>query len=182
MELFDIYNKYGEKTGETIERNEAHKNRILHRVIHLWILNQNNEILIQQRSPSIPGGNLWYVSVAGHIESSENIENTLIREAQEELGLNISNITHSIKYLYTFLDCIRMNSDYIDNEIYDVFVLKADFDLRQVVVQAEEVQAVKYIKYADFKDMIIKQDKSLWQHKVGNKMLLIALDDFLGIT
>ena len=75
-----------------------------------------------------------------------------------------------------------MNSDYIDNEIYDVFILKADFDLRQVVVQADEVQAVRYIKYTDFKNMIIEQDKSLWQHKVGYKMLLAALDDYLGFT
>ena len=180
MEHFDVYNKYGERINEVIERNEAHKNGICHRVVYLWILNQNNEVLIQQRSPnkeSLP--NIWCVSVGGHIESNESIEDTLVRETKEELGLDISHMTDSITYLYTFKECVTINNgEYIDNEIYDVFVLKADFELSQVVMQAEEVQAVKYISYNDFKNIVITQDKTFWQHKIGYKMLLAALDDF----
>ena len=70
---------------------------------------------------------------------------------------------------------------YIDNEIYDEFVLKADFDLSQVTVQEEEVQAVKYIKYDDFRRIVISGDNSFLNYKVGYKMLLVALDDFICI-
>ena len=184
MEHFDVYNKYGEKTGEVVERNEAHRSGVCHRVVHLWILNQNNELLIQQRSSdkeSCP--NMWYVSVGGHIESLESIESTLIRETQEELGLDISHLTDAIVYLFTFKERAVLNGGkYIDDEIYDVFGLKADFDINQVIMQAEEVQAVKYIKYDDFKNIVLTQDKSFWQHKVGYKMLLSALDDFCGLA
>lgn len=181
MEYFDVYNKYGEKTNETIERGGAHKSGILHRVVHLWILNQNNDVLIQQRSASKEAGpNLWYVSVGGHIESSETIEDTLIRETKEELGLDISHLMDSIVYLYTFTDCSILNAgEYIDNEIYDVFALRADFDINQVTMQAEEVQDVKYIGFDEFKSIIANQDESFWQHKVGYKMLIAALEDLI---
>ena len=180
MEYFDIYNKYGEKTGEIIERKNAHKNGICHRAVHLWILNQNNEVLIQQRSASKgAGAGLWYVSVAGHIEAGENIESTLIRETAEELGLDVSHLMNDVKYLYTFLECsLHRNGTYIDNEFFDVFALKADFDVNQIIMQPEEVQNVKYVKYDDFKKIIHTQDESFWQHKVGYKLLLPSLDAF----
>lgn len=183
MEYFNIYNKYGEKTDKIIERNEAHRDGICHRVIHLWILNMNNELLIQQRSSNKESGaNLWHVSVGGHIDAYESIESTLIRETKEELGLNISHLMDSIVYLYSFNECtIEHDGDYIDNEIYDVFVLKADFDLSQVTAQEEEVQAVKYIKYDDFRRIVISGDSSFLNYRVGYKMLLVALDDFIGI-
>lgn len=183
MEYFNVYNRYGEKTGETVERDEAHKHGICHRVIHLWIINSCNEILIQQRSASKDAGaNLWYVSVGGHIESSESIESTLIRETKEELGLNILPFINSLEFLFTFKETLIENDGkFIDNEFYDVFILKANFDINQVTMQKEEVQAVKYISYDEFRNIVINQDASFWQHKSGYKMLLVALDEFFNI-
>ena len=182
MEYFNVYNKYGEKTGDIIERNEAHKIGVCHRVIHLWILNSCNELLIQQRSAGKDAGaNLWYVSVGGHIESSESIENTLIRETKEELGLDIIPYINSVEYLYTFRETmIDNNKSFIDNEFYDVFVLRANFDIDQITIQEDEVQAVKYISYDEFKKIVVNEDKSFWQHRTGYKMLLIALDELFN--
>lgn len=181
MEYLDVYNKYGEKTGEIIERCVAHGNGICHRVIHLWIINSHNEILIQQRSSEKDAGpNLWYVSVGGHIESSESIENTLIRETMEELGLDIIPFINSLEYLFTFKETlVENNGTFIDNEFYDVFILKADFDIDQIAVQEEEVQAVNYISYDEFKNIVRNQDESFWQHKIGYKMLLIVMEEYL---
>ena len=183
MEYFDVYNKYGEKTGATIGRKDAHKDGILHRTVYLWILNQNKEILIQQRSANKEANpNLWHVSVAGHINAQESVESTLIRETKEELGLDISSLLGSVVYLYTFAERGVLNGgEYIDNEIYDVFVLKADFDISQVVMQKEEVQDVRYIKFDELKEMIISEDASLWINKVGSKMLIVALEDYLAL-
>jgi len=182
MEYSNIYDKFGEKTGELIERNKAHKNGTYHRAIHLWLMNMQNEILIQQRSSDDEwAADFWYVSVAGHVDSSEGVKNTLIRETKEELGLDISHITDSIQYLYTFTEHITSDDcSYNDNEIIDVFVLKFDFDVNQITIQAEEVQAVKFITYDEFKKVINNKDKSFWHHIVGFKMLLPALDDFCG--
>lgn len=46
------------------------------------------------------------------------------------------------------------NGEYFDNEFYDVFVLKANFDIDQITMQENEVQAVKYISYEERKRLI----------------------------
>lgn len=183
MENFDVYNKYGEKTGVVIERGAAHRTGVCHRVVHLWLINSKNEILIQQRSAfKDSGANLWYVSVGGHIEAGESIESTLIRETKEELGLDLSNLTDGITYLFTFKDTKAENDGtYIDQEFYDVFALKADFDLNDIALQAEEVQAVKTVSYEAFKEIVLQKDPTFWHHEAAYKMLLIALDAFLMI-
>jgi len=182
MEYFSVYNKFGEKTNAIIEREEAHKTGVLHRTMHLWIFNSHNEVLIQQRSANKDAGaNLWYVSVAGHIESSEGIESTLIRETKEELGLDISPFIDSVEYVFTFKDSLEENNGtFFDNEFFDVFALKGNFEIDQVIMQEDEVQAVKYISFDELKNIIVNQDKSFWQHKVGFKMLLVALEEFLS--
>ena len=154
-EYFDVYNRYGEKTGGVIERGEAHRHGICHRVIHLWIINAQNQILIQQRSAQKEsGGGLWYVSVGGHIESAESIESTLLRETREELGLDISGDMEAVQYLFTFKETLTENDGtYVDNEFFDVFALRANYDLSQITMQKEEVQAVKYIDYEDLEQI-----------------------------
>ncbi len=90
MEFFDVLDEQGNKTGEIIERNEAHKKGICHRVIQVWFINSKKELLLQKRSAnkeSCP--NMWCVSVGGHIESNEDERQTIIREVSEELGLEI---------------------------------------------------------------------------------------------
>lgn len=49
-ELIDVLNENGVKTGEVLPRKEIHKNGIWHRSIVVAIVNENNEILLQQRS------------------------------------------------------------------------------------------------------------------------------------
>ncbi|WMJ86045.1 NUDIX hydrolase [Anaerocolumna sp. MB42-C2] len=91
-EYFDVLDEQGNKTGDIIERKEAHKKGICHRVIQVWVINSKNELLLQKRSAnkdSCP--NMWYVSLGGHIESKEDNRQTIIREFSEELGLDISN-------------------------------------------------------------------------------------------
>ena len=179
MEYLDIYDKYGEKTGETIERDEAHKIGARHRVVQLWLINARNEILTQLSIDEDIGYNFWYVSVGGHIMSGESVETTLIRETKEELGLDISGLAGSIEYLYTFSERFVLNDVYTENEIFDVFALKFDFDINQITMQAEEVASVKMVPYDEFRQILINKDESFWHHEVGFKMLLIALDDFL---
>ena len=52
-EWFDIVDENGNPTGETVEREYAHRNGIRHRTAHLWILRKYDEkiqILLQKRS------------------------------------------------------------------------------------------------------------------------------------
>ena len=71
MEYFDIVDEMGNPTGKTIERREAHRNNILHRTAHVWIVRHcgdSIQILLQKRcmeKDSFPG--CYDISSAGHI-------------------------------------------------------------------------------------------------------------------
>ncbi|MBW2182232.1 MAG: NUDIX domain-containing protein, partial [Deltaproteobacteria bacterium] len=69
-EYIDVISPDGNLTGVSKSRNEIHQEGIWHRSVHIWVLNDKEELLIQRRAlekESHPG--LWDVSCAGHIES-----------------------------------------------------------------------------------------------------------------
>lgn len=122
------------------------------------------------------------MSVGGHIESGEGIEATILRETMEELGVDIAPVKDEIAYLYSFREYKQEHGGaFVDDEFYDVFVLRADIDLAQVVMQPSEVQAVKYMDYADFRAAVLSGDGVFWPHRTCYALLAVALDDYLGV-
>ena len=91
MEYFDICDESGLLTGEIIDRETAHRDGILHRTAHVWIVRkktQGYDILLQKRSmekDSFPG--LYDTSSAGHIPTGSEPLPSAIRELKEELGI-----------------------------------------------------------------------------------------------
>ncbi len=51
MELCDVYNEKGERTGRVLERSLPLAEGEYRLVVGVWIVNSKNEILITQRSP-----------------------------------------------------------------------------------------------------------------------------------
>ena len=103
-----------------------------------------------------------------------------ILKTKEELGLDISNLIGEIQYLYSFNEEIIENKGTrIDNEFYDVFVLKYDVLLDQITMQKSEVQAVKYMEYPDFKNVVADKNEIFVEHRLAYKLLAVALDDYL---
>ena len=101
-EILEIVNEEGEVIG-TAPRSEIHgNNKLLHRVVHLLVLNKRGDILLQKRSMSkdvAPGR--WDTSVGGHIGQGETIEDALRRETLEELGFEPEGIRFLYKYIHS---------------------------------------------------------------------------------
>ena len=91
MELFDIVDENGLPTGKTVPRDIAHRDGILHRTAHVWIVRptmKGYDILLQKRSlkkDSFPG--FYDTSSAGHIPAGEEPLSSALRELNEELGI-----------------------------------------------------------------------------------------------
>jgi len=181
MEFFDVIDENGLKTGAIVEREKAHRLGICHRVVQVWIINSNNEVLLQKRSltkDSYPGK--WYASLGGHIEAGEDNIQSIKREFMEELGLDVSNKLDEIRYLFTFKEIEYLNGgDFIDNEFYDVYYLKIDIDLDELLLQEEEVSEVKFVPFKDFKNAIYGCDETFWIHEEGFKLLIDKLEPIL---
>src|ERR1700730_2238891 len=71
-----------------VDRATVHAERLLHRAIHILVLNSAGELFLQRRSyrkDTFP--RKWDSSAAGHVDLGESYEACASRELREELGL-----------------------------------------------------------------------------------------------
>ena len=89
-ELIDVLDENGVKTGEILSRKEVHKKGLWHRAIVVAIVNENNQVLLQQRSAiKEKNANMWDISVAGHISAGQDSLSAAAREINEEVSVNL---------------------------------------------------------------------------------------------
>ena len=89
MELWDLYTRDRVCTGETHIRGEKLPPEHYHLVVHVWIRNSRGEWLISQRAASRPTFPLMWESVGGSVTAGEDSLTGAIREAKEEVGVDL---------------------------------------------------------------------------------------------
>lgn len=87
-EIFPLVDEDGNVTGQA-SRTVCHNgSKLLHPVIHLHIFNNRGQLFLQKRSATKDvQPDRWDSSVAGHIDLYETVQEAVLREASEELGL-----------------------------------------------------------------------------------------------
>lgn len=172
-ELIDIVDKKGNPTGVQHMKSYAHKNGLLHASVHIWIQNDQREILFQQRAlnkDTFPG--LWDVSVAGHIAADENPKIAALREVGEEIGIALSS--GDLHFIGTWHEEQHHNDYLIDNEIHFIYMVKALISLEDVSLQEEEVMAVRLLSIDTFTNSVNKKELSAYvPHDIAYYKLII---------
>jgi isopentenyldiphosphate isomerase len=162
-EYIDILNEQGKNTGKTSLKSEAHKKGLFHASAHVWIFDENKNVLIQQRArnkETFPG--LWDISVAGHISASETPITSAIREVEEEIGIKVRK--NQLHLIGTFKKKVEHHSNFIDNELHYIFICKMDLDINSIKIQQEEVLAVKIVPLKDLKMEVLTQNNKFVPH------------------
>ena len=136
MEIWDLYDKNRNKTGETIERGGP---RIpegrYHIVVHAAVFSGREEMLIQRRQPwkdVFP--DLWDITVGGSAVAGEDAPLACYRELEEEVGLALPEIRDGRA---VFTVNFRDGFD-------DYFVARWDGDPASLRLQESEVRAVRW--------------------------------------
>lgn len=172
MEYLDILDENGNKTGEIKSYEEAHAKGLIHRSVHVWIINLQGQILIQKREKNrqaYPG--YWDISAAGHISSGDDSLLSAQKETTEELGLDIP--ADEFKYLFTLRDHeVLNNGTFVSNEFQDVYLVKKDIKISDLKIQTEEVEAVKFVDRTEFERMINGEGEKVVPHREEYKRLL----------
>lgn len=139
-ELIDVLDENGNKTGEILTKEQIHKKGLCHRIVVIAIIDAQGNILMQQRSKDKaqnPGK--WDVTSAGHVSSGQTSTEAAIRETLEEVGIKVNE--EELEYVLTYRNKENVEEDYIDDEIYDCYIVKRDkIDLRDIKVQESEVE------------------------------------------
>ena len=161
MEMIDILDENGVKTGEVASRQEVHRLGLWHRVVAVAVINERGELLVQQRSADKEkNANLWDISVAGHISTGQDSLSAATREINEEIGVYLDREIKVRDFCY--LTCFRNervyhqeHGDFIERQYYDCFALYmkglTEEDLK---LQEEEVQAAKFVTVEDLQVLI----------------------------
>lgn len=93
-EEIDVVDAHDNVVGSA-DRQEAHRNGLLHRVVHVMVFNPDGKLFMQRRSGSrdlFPG--FWEGSLSGHVHRGETPHNAAVRELREELGI-ITTMKHA---------------------------------------------------------------------------------------
>lgn len=164
MEYFDILDENGNLTGTKKERSKVHQDGDWHRAVHIWIINDKNELLLQRRSPNKDSHpNMWDISSAGHLSAGDESLTGAMREISEELGINVQ--AEQLEYLFTLKSASRYTETFINNEFDDIYLICLNLDLSQIQVQEDEISEVKFVYYKDLEQMVKNKAEGLLIHQ-----------------
>lgn len=170
-EIIDEYNLRGEKIG-TVDKDIAHKKGLWHKSVHVWIINEAKEILLQYRCEDkklYP--DTWDASFAGHIGAGETSIDAVLREGKEEIGIDVD--LDKLEYIFTNKEILNYE-DIDSREFVDIFLLYQDVKLEDLVYQEEEVGGAKYVSLDEF--FTLADDNKLFPHETEYMVLRKVLN------
>lgn len=169
MELLDVYDSLGNKTGRVVERgnkDEIFSNDEHIAVAIIYIENDKGEFLIQKTSKE-KGGH--YSSTGGHIKHGEDAYSTIVREVKEELGIDVSKD-----------NIINLGHICVDFPVRFIFYLKKNINLNDITLQKDEVENISYMSVDKIRDILDKGLMHKGNYKVLEKVLQYKQGDNLN--
>lgn len=155
MELRDILDEFGNKTGKIGERGKSLNQGEYYLIVDVWIINNQNEFLISKRVPtSKVEPNRWQPTCGNAVVGEDSITAAL-REVKEELGiiLNPENGEMIKRYIAW------------DDAIIDVWLFRQNININEVVLQPMETNGVMWATNEVIKQLI-KNEEFLNSHRV----------------
>ncbi len=144
MEKRDLYDNNKKPTGETIYKGEKHPENSYILVVMVFIENSKGEFLIQKRSKEKDGK---YGFTGGHPKTGETSLQGMITEIKEEIGLKVKE--EELKLIYA-------GKEEEKRVFFDIYYMKKDIDIKDLKLQKEEVEFVKWYSLNKIIDLIEK--------------------------
>ncbi len=162
-EYFDLLDENGNKIGKTKLRTEVHRDGDWHKAVHIWIINNNGDILLQRRCATKDSNpNMLDISSAGHLSAGDDSLDGAIRELKEELNLDVNK--EELQFIKTIKRSSKYTSTFINNEFDDLYILRTDKTINDMKFQEEEISEIFFVPYKEFKDMVNNEQPDLLRH------------------
>lgn len=149
MELWDILDQSGRRTGRQIVRGNKRLNPgEYHLVVHIWPFDKDGRLLIQRRSDERKLMRGEWAATGGSAVSGEDSLPAAKRELEEELGIKAEESE------FLFAKRLRRKNSFLD-----VWFIKVDVDIEKLELQKEEVSEVRWIKDGNHLKYLVKQGR-----------------------
>ncbi|MCI8999609.1 MAG: NUDIX domain-containing protein [Clostridia bacterium] len=163
-EVWDILDEKGNKTGRIMKKGLLPEG-FYHQGADVWIINSGNKILIQKRSPQKRNSpNVWAMT-GGSVIRGETSLQTIQRETKEELGISLN------------MKDIKLVKQYKTGTVWlDTYLIKQDIDLKDIIMQEEEVCEVKWATYKEIEELFAHNQfmENRWEY------IKDIIKDFIG--
>lgn len=177
MEYLDICDERGQPIGEIVDRDAAHKNGILHRTSHVWVIRERDgqyDILLQKRSrdkESFPG--MYDASSAGHIPAGSDPLHSMIREMGEEIGIHAKpdELAFAGTFHCSYEERFR-GEVFRDNEIRYAYVYREPVNIEELTLQKSEVEEVRWFPLDEVADEIRTRQDRICVSRQGMSVLM----------
>ena len=141
-EYFDILNSDGTYSGNVASRKECHEKGLWHRAVIIFVINKEGKILLQKRSANKKTWpNLWDLTAGGHVLTGELGYQAIIREAKEELNLDVKK--EELTYVGSFIS-EDVKPNIINRHFNEFFIIEKDVNINDITLQEEEVQDIRW--------------------------------------
>ena len=175
-EYFDILDEKGNKTGKIKLRNEVHKDGDWHKAVHIWIINDKGDLLLQRRCATKDSNpNMLDISCAGHLIAGDDSLTGAIRELKEELDLDVK--PSELQYIKTIKRTSKYTATFINNEFDDLYILRTTKNIEDMKYQEEEISEIFFVPYKEFKNMVNNKQPDLLRHDEEFEILFELFDN-----
>lgn len=148
MELWDVLDENGNKTGRLVERGKPLNAGEYHLVVFSFIKNPKGQFLISKRAEYKTAPNTWEITGGAAIAGEDSLS-AITREVKEELGIAL------LRGNGKMVKRIRYETEY--SFFADVWIFEEDIDIKDVICQPEEVSDAKWATKEEIKILIKKQ-------------------------
>lgn len=132
-----LVNEQDEQTG-LMPKMEAHEKAVLHRAFSVFILNSNNEVMLQQRAAKkYHSPLLWTNTCCSHQREGETNVIAGNRRLQEEMGF-----TTPLKELFSFIYKAPFDNGLTEHELDHVMIGYYD---NEPVINEDEAESWKWM-------------------------------------
>lgn len=142
-EYFDVLNEKGEYIGKIETRKKCHTEGLWHKAVAMFIINSKEQVLLQRRSANKKmWPNMWDITAGGHVLAGEFGFQSIIREAEEELGINLNK--NDITFVGSSIST-NIQGNIVNNHFNEFYIVNKDIDETTLKLQEEEVSEVKWV-------------------------------------
>lgn len=157
MEYWDLYDSERKPLGRTHVRGDKFEKGEFYVCCEIWVVNSEGRFLTTKRHPDKKAGNHWEFTGGGTLAGETTLQSS-VRELSEETGIKASEDELSL------LDTYQRK-----NYFQDIFILKKDVPLSEIVLQPDEAVDAKWATPAEIQQMI---DSGEFVYSVGQRFLL----------
>lgn len=147
-EVWDAYDKDGNKLGFDLFRDEPIPEGVYHIVVEIYTITESNEVLVTQRHKNKLFALKWEVT-GGSVLKDETPEQGAIRELREETGIEVMNSDLNFVYSYNYKNF---------PSIYKCFIVFINKEKTKIQLQDGETIDYRYLPYNEFKQFIQTDD------------------------